>query len=86
MFFWGMKTDQRETYEIGAFEFKRGILSDPEVWKLTQTLCGNYANGQTLYNKNGETFDSIVTPKFGSYRKEGPADDTAYWTNNFEAN
>ena len=84
MIFWAIQTDQPgNPHEIGAFEFQRGDLTEPKVWKLTQALCGNYINGDTLYNWNGETFDSIVTPKSGSYRKEGPVDDTVYWTNNF---
>ena len=43
----GLVTDEIK-YEVGYFGYKRGTLSDPEIWNLKQVLCSGYQGSSVV--------------------------------------
>lgn len=90
MILWGLPvgtdftTSTEPLWEVGSFEYKRGPLSQPEIWNLNQAICQNYGSSDVLFNANGSQFYDIVTPIPAGYVKLGAMQDTSYWSENVQ--
>ena len=54
MVLWGLPLGEESLvtdeikYEVGYFGYKRGTLSDPEIWNLKQVLCSGYQGSSVV--------------------------------------
>ena len=85
---WSIPMDDHEFshfYEVGLFEYQRGLFSEPEKWNLIQAVCTSYKKSDYVFNQNGEKWDDLVTPRQNGYVKRGPVQDEAFWSENENA-